>query len=170
MITSFHLYCVSCTEAAQREARKHIWSASFAPTVPPSGRVLTDNPVFASSEWDSPQHCANGAECLEAEELSDGTLVGALLETELTSDGIEYVKAALRQRPVSPCARLWSERLHIPIQFTDEEFKTKLFEIVDDERTPSNLLTEVPGVYELVAEHFNNDVLDALNEDFACQG
>jgi len=43
---------------------------------------------------------------------------------------------------------------------TDEAFDEKLREIAQD----YDLLT-VPGVYELVREEFNNEVLEALEQD-----
>lgn len=45
-------------------------------------------------ESDTPQHCAAGADCLNAIELPGGTKVG-LLFGELTRDGIGYVKDAI---------------------------------------------------------------------------
>lgn len=48
-------------------------------------------------ESDSPCHCGSHEECLEAIELSDGSKVGALLGTDLTSVGCEYVKEAVRE-------------------------------------------------------------------------
>lgn len=44
---------------------------------------------------DCPDHCGSGANCLNADTLSDGSKVGALLTEDLTSDGIEYVTEAV---------------------------------------------------------------------------
>lgn len=41
---------------------------------------------------------------------------------------------------------------------TDEEFDTILSDIMDEEKGSSFL--SIPGIYELVAEHFNNEILD----------
>lgn len=43
-------------------------------------------------ESDCPQHCASGADCLNALELADGHKVGCWLENPLTSEGARYVK------------------------------------------------------------------------------
>jgi hypothetical protein len=43
---------------------------------------------------------------------------------------------------------------------TDEMFDNKLVEIID--RYPASHLLGIPGVYEAVAEHYNNQVLDEL--------
>lgn len=43
-------------------------------------------------ESDSPQHCGAGEDCLEAEELSDGSKIGCLIGTNLTDEGVETVK------------------------------------------------------------------------------
>jgi hypothetical protein len=44
-----------------------------------------------------------------------------------------------------------------------DEFVSKLEEILEDV-SPGELLA-IPGVYELLSEHFNNDVLEAFAED-----
>lgn len=46
---------------------------------------------------------------------------------------------------------------------TDDIFYSKLVELVG-ETSPRTLLA-VPGVYELLSEHFNNEVLDALEDE-----
>jgi hypothetical protein len=47
---------------------------------------------------------------------------------------------------------------------TNEMFDNKLAEIMDDEfKYPSQLLS-IPGIYEIVSEYFNNDVLDELTD------
>lgn len=48
-------------------------------------------------------------------------------------------------------------------RFTDEQFDAKLEEIVKREK-PEMLLT-IPGVYELLSEHYNNEVLADLAAD-----
>lgn len=48
-------------------------------------------------------------------------------------------------------------------QITDDEFDEILCDIVNEEPA-SRLLFMVPGVYALVAEHYNNDVLDRWKE------
>jgi hypothetical protein len=46
----------------------------------------------------------------------------------------------------------------VPTAVTSEEFDTALEEILTD-WTGAQLMIEVPGVYELLAEHFNNEAL-----------
>lgn len=50
---------------------------------------------------------------------------------------------------------------------TDEMFDNKLEEIVDkvvDESGPGAIMS-IPGIYEILSEHFNNDVLEALENE-----
>ena len=57
-----------------------------------------DYPQYAdedNSSTDSPSHCDAGPECLEADSLSDGTKVGALIGEQLTTDGEDYVREAI---------------------------------------------------------------------------
>jgi len=46
---------------------------------------------------------------------------------------------------------------------TQERFDDKLGEILDEQ--PASYLLLIPGVYEVLAEHYNNDVLAALKEE-----
>lgn len=48
------------------------------------------------------------------------------------------------------------------MKVSQEQFDQKLVEILNGV-TGAQLLS-IPGIYELLAEEFNNDVLDALNE------
>jgi hypothetical protein len=50
-----------------------------------------------------------------------------------------------------------------PTQITTEKFDELLAEILDEGKA-SALLT-IPGVYEAVSEHFNNDVLKRWHEE-----
>ena len=59
-------------------------------------------------ESDSPQHCASLDECLEAEELLSGQKIGCLLSTNLTNDGVTYVKEAVAEG--GEVAEFWKER------------------------------------------------------------
>lgn len=49
---------------------------------------------------------------------------------------------------------------------TEEMFYDKLVEIIDETQAPSDLLA-LEGVYEIVREEFNNEVLKALEEERA---
>ena len=44
-------------------------------------------------------------------------------------------------------------------RITDNEFDNELNDILEDMSAIE--LTNIPGIYEIVAEHFNNDVLDS---------
>jgi hypothetical protein len=46
------------------------------------------------------------------------------------------------------------------IKITNEEFDEALSKLLDE--SPASHLLSVPGVYEILSEHFNNDVLDIL--------
>ena len=46
---------------------------------------------------------------------------------------------------------------------TQEMFNNKLAEILD--QTDGDALLMIPGLYEVVSEHFNNDVIEALEEE-----
>jgi hypothetical protein len=52
---------------------------------------------------------------------------------------------------------------------TTEMFDSRLREIVNDELntaiSPFDNLISIPGVYEILAEHYNNDVLNELEDD-----
>ena len=45
---------------------------------------------------------------------------------------------------------------------TNEQFDTVLFKILDEYAV--NEVLWIPGIYEILAEHFNNDVLEAIKE------
>jgi hypothetical protein len=51
------------------------------------------------------------------------------------------------------------------MKITDELFDTKLVEILNG-MTAARLLS-IPGVYEIVAEEFNNQVIEAIEEECA---
>lgn len=42
-------------------------------------------------------------------------------------------------------------------KITDEEFDKKLIEILKEE--PIEYILQIPGVYEILAEHYNNTVI-----------
>ena len=48
-------------------------------------------------------------------------------------------------------------------KMTDEDFDKHLYCVLDG-MTPNDLLL-IPGVYEIVAEYFNNDILESWAED-----
>ena len=46
---------------------------------------------------------------------------------------------------------------------TDEMFDEELLDILRD--TPANHLLSIPGIYEILKEHFNNEVLSNLEKN-----
>jgi hypothetical protein len=65
------------------------------------------------AESDCPEHCGNGAECINAEQLSDGFKIGQFLGSRLTSYGVEYVKEAVQDdlesgRAGSVAVKIWA--------------------------------------------------------------
>jgi hypothetical protein len=76
----------------------------------------------SDEESDSPCHCGSHADCLEAETLSDGSKIGALLSTNLTSHGVEYLREMLVENISPPVTEFWKE------QFS--EYGTTRYEIV----------------------------------------
>jgi hypothetical protein len=57
-------------------------------------------------ESDGPQHCGSHEDCINAGELPDGFKYGYCFGNDLTSDGIEYVKEAVRDGEADGVARL----------------------------------------------------------------
>ena len=92
------IYCEECGEAI----RKQITQEGHAPADPYNewsydSDEFPKGPFLDGSEADFPQHCGAGEDCLNAIELSDGTKIGAWLRNDLTADGVEYVKEAIRE-------------------------------------------------------------------------
>ena len=57
----------------------------------------------------------------------------------------------------------YTEEEEMIMQITEEEFDEKLLEIC--ENTPMISILRVEGVYEALAEHFNNFVIDSIISD-----
>ena len=49
-------------------------------------------------------------------------------------------------------------------KMTQEDFDRLLGAVMDEDGPASNLLT-IPGIYEVVSEHYNNDVLDRWGKE-----
>jgi hypothetical protein len=69
-----------------------------------------DFPKYANDdgESDHPQHCGAGSDCINAIELFGNTRIGDLIGTNLTADGIKYVKNAVRAGGL--VAEYWREQ------------------------------------------------------------
>lgn len=50
-----------------------------------------------SCESDTVEHCAAGEDCINAHEFANSLKCGVWLENDLTTDGIQYVKDAVRE-------------------------------------------------------------------------
>jgi len=103
------IYCEQCGEAI----RKRIAREGFAPADPDDERSY-DSGEFpkgpypdGGGEADCPQHCGAGSECHNAIEFPDGCKVGAWLENELTTDGVDYIREAIREG--GEVADMWAD-------------------------------------------------------------
>jgi len=103
------IYCEQCGEAI----RERITHEGFAPAEP-DDEWSYDSDEFpkgpypdGGGEADCPQHCGAGPECHNAIEFPDGCKVGAWLENELTADGVEYVREAIREG--GEVAEMWAD-------------------------------------------------------------
>ena len=103
------IYCEECGEAI----RKQITQEGHAPA-DPDDEWSYDSDEFpkgpycnGGGEADSPQHCGSGEDCLNAIEFPDGFRCGAWLENELTTEGVKYVKEAIRDG--GEVAEMWAD-------------------------------------------------------------
>jgi len=105
------LYCQQCGLAI----RAKLLTEGNAPTNP------DDESTYCSRDYpkgpfpegvgeaDCPQHCESGPDCINAISIN-GTKVGIFLENELTFDGVQYVKNALRDNLYrSSVALFWKD-------------------------------------------------------------
>lgn len=102
------LWCDSCGRAICERLDKE----GKTPDNPADERSYDsdDYPKYVGDpgESDCPDHCASLETCLEAETLPSGTKIGALLGTDLTSEGVEYVKEAIQRG--GEVAEFWREQ------------------------------------------------------------
>ena len=91
------IYCDDCGKAIMKELKKQ----GLVPEHPEDRSTYDSDeyPKYADDEeeTDSPQHCGNHADCLNAIELGDGDKIGKLIGTTLTNDGVQYVKEAIEE-------------------------------------------------------------------------
>lgn len=50
---------------------------------------------------------------------------------------------------------------------TDEKFDELLAQIIDDDNPRASMLLSIPGVYDILKEEYNNDVLDRYENELA---
>jgi len=101
------IFCDECGEAIRAEIIAN--DPSWADVSDESTYDSDEFPKYADNdaETDSPQHCGAHAECLDPTILSDGSAVGQLIGTNLTDDGVEYVREAIADGGL--VAELWAE-------------------------------------------------------------
>ncbi len=132
------VWCDDCADDIRRQIGRDLFNASL-PRIAPDGNDLSDcdselqltnallhmdernydsdeYPKYHSDdeESDCPQHCAAGADCLNAVECSNGSKYGYFFENDLTYDGVDYVKGAVyvdlaAGRLDSPAVEIWKE-------------------------------------------------------------
>ncbi len=59
------------------------------------------------AESDVPRHCGSHADCLDPTLLADGSPVGKLIGTNLTIDGIEYLREQIAEG--GDVAEMWAQ-------------------------------------------------------------
>jgi hypothetical protein len=101
------LWCDSCGRAIRRQLRRE--GHAPADSRDEASYDSDEYPKFVGDpgEADCPQHCGAGEECQEAVQLSSGRKIGALLTTQLTAEGVEYIQAAIAEG--GEVAELWAE-------------------------------------------------------------
>ena len=52
---------------------------------------------------------------------------------------------------------------------TTEDFDRVLAEVIDSENLKASTLLQVPGIYEILSEYYNNAVLEAYDLEYADQ-
>jgi hypothetical protein len=76
-------------------------------------------------ESDRPDHCANGEDCVNAQELEDGSKCGYFFGNSLTEDGEEYVRNKVREDIAIGCTDQVACAIWMPyydwIDYSDEE-------------------------------------------------
>lgn len=101
-------YCEACGEAI----RARLAAEGSAPTDPDDEHSYDSDDYpkgpYDASERDYPGHCASGPDCLAPTEMADGTKVGQFFENDLTTDGVNYVNAAIRENPNNKVVQLWA--------------------------------------------------------------
>lgn len=102
------IYCEDCGEAIKAD----LIAKGNAPENPDDETTFDSDDFpkgpFEDEASDFPQHCGAGADCLNATVLSDGTKIGVFLENPLTTDGRNYVKEKINEKP-NEINRLWAE-------------------------------------------------------------
>jgi hypothetical protein len=101
------LYCDSCGKDICRKLK-----TSVEVPANPDDQTSYDSDFYPKyvdriGESDSPDHCACQNDCLEAEVLPSGAKIGKLLHTELTEEGVRYLKEIIAEG--GEVAEFWQE-------------------------------------------------------------
>jgi hypothetical protein len=115
------VYCDDCGNAIKRDLAEHYYKGRACEALPDgaTGVHFTsvkdcagyledmderdydsgDYPKYGSDDeaCDSPQHCGSGGDCVNAIEFEEHSSIGCLICSNLTDDGIEYVKEVVRE-------------------------------------------------------------------------
>lgn len=51
-------------------------------------------------------------------------------------------------------------------KITDEQFENALIKVIDKDNKSASQLLSIPGIYEILSEYYNNDVIDYLQYDY----
>lgn len=96
------LYCEDCAGDIVAALK----CEGVKPPNPPDTNVW---PVAApfGEESDTPEHCDNHEGCINAIKLPSGRKIGALLDMDLTSDGVEYLIEHISKTDAGEVADLW---------------------------------------------------------------
>lgn len=111
-MAAMYLADILCDDCAER-TRNYLWSisddgATYANREDwEEANGLDDEHQYDSHDYpkrcdddeesDSPDHCAEQMDCINAEELFDGGKIGYFFGNSLTSEGADYVKATVRE-------------------------------------------------------------------------
>lgn len=111
------LYCAPCgldvRRRLEREGKAPKPSEVLDERSYDSGHYPKGPVPRGGGESDSPELCASGAECLRALELEDGRH-GAWLGNDLTSEGMEWLREALLERP-TPLVLFWARSYDVDL-------------------------------------------------------
>ena len=69
--------------------------------------------VYDTGETDSPEHCAHGDMCLEAEILPSGRKIGCLINTQLTTEGIKCIEECIEKDPNDELTLFWRKNFNL---------------------------------------------------------
>ncbi|MHA2135989.1 MAG: hypothetical protein ACW99J_19185 [Candidatus Thorarchaeota archaeon] len=120
-VYSADIFCDDCIEYIKDDICQQLWDSRNKASCPNGTPVIDfsscaalnrylrgmDEQYYCSGNYpkysdddeesDCPQHCGAGDDCLNAIEMSDGHKIGYFFGNSLTTEGIDYVKEAVRE-------------------------------------------------------------------------